>query len=145
MPSAKSVLRGGRWVLAGLVAVSLLSVLWGRFTTEVALPPLRADAVEAAGSEGTASELYARTLDSLRFRLSERHRLLAEEPESPAIEHLSGQIESWQDRMDRVVRYRGMAGDIATYRLYSNLAIVLLSLLLLVLFLGPRFKRALTG
>lgn len=111
----------------------------------MALPPLRVDAVEAAGSEGSAGELYARTLDSLRVRLSERQRLMTEDPESAAIEHLSAEIETWQDRMNRVVRYRGMAGDIATYRLYSNLALVLLSLLLLILILGPKFKRALSG
>lgn len=137
--SAHGALKVGRWILTGLVVLTLFSVGRSLFETEMALPSLRAEAVEGLRQDASADQLYAEGLDSLGVRLSLRQSLSAE-TDSVAYEALSAEIEVWQSRMGHIIRYRALAEGISMFRLYSWAAIVLLSLMLAALILVPRWR-----
>ncbi len=138
--SAHRVLKVGRWILTGLVVLTLFSVARSLAGTEMALPVLRAEAVQGLRQDASADELYADGLDSLGVRLT-RRQSLSTEADSTRIKALSAEIDVWQSRMGHIIRYRALAGSISMFRLYSWVAIVLLSLMLAALVLVPRWRR----
>lgn len=138
--SAHGALRVGRWILTALVILSLFSVGRSLLGTELALPGLRAEAIEGLRPDASADDLYADGLDSLGVRLALRQSLSAE-TDSAQFAAVSEEIEVWQSRMGHIIRYRALAKGIAMFRLYSWVAIGLLSLMLAALILVPRRRR----
>jgi hypothetical protein len=138
--SAHSALKIGRWILTGLVVLTLFSVGRTLAENELALPILRAEAVEGMREDASASDLYTEALDSLGVRLAER-QTLSPETDSTQIEALGSEIELWQTRMGNIIRYRALSKSISKFRLYSWVALGLLSLMLAALVLVPRWRR----
>lgn len=137
--SAHGALKVGRWILTALVVLTLFSVGRTLAETELALPILRSEALEGLGPDRSPDELYADGLDSLGVRLADRH-VLSVEADSAQIEILNAEIELWQTRMGRIIRYRAFGPGISLFRVYSWVAIGLLSLMLLALVLVPRLR-----
>lgn len=157
--ASRRILGYGRWALIGLFAVTLGLVVKNLVQTELALPQHRAAAAEAVGFESHSERMYVQTRDSLGFRLAERHNLITamatdsargeagalQALRSDRVALLDEEIADWSERMSLVLAYRQAQTGLSGFRLLSWTSIALLTLVLLVLWQGPRVAARFRG